>query len=61
VTTVEACQADANGDGTVDGADLGLMLAAWGPCSGCALDFNGDGAVDGIDLGLVLSAWGACP
>lgn len=61
VTTVEACQSDANGDGTVDGADLGLMLAAWGPCSGCALDFNGDGAVDGIDLGLVLSAWGACP
>jgi hypothetical protein len=24
--------ADLNGDGLVDGADLGLMLSAWGPC-----------------------------
>jgi hypothetical protein len=48
----------------VDGNDLGLLLAAWGPCptSGtCAADLNDDGNVDGNDLGLMLAAWGACP
>lgn len=27
-----ACDADLNGDGLVDGADLGIMLGAWGMC-----------------------------
>jgi hypothetical protein len=49
---------DLTGDGVVDGADLGLLLGAWGPCPGCPADFNGDGAVDGADLGLLLGAWG---
>jgi hypothetical protein len=26
------CPADLNGDGVVDGADLGILLGAWGPC-----------------------------
>ena len=26
------CPADLNGDGIVDGADLGLMLGGWGVC-----------------------------
>ena len=52
--------ADLNGDGVVDGADLGLLLGAWGPCppGGCPADLNGDGVVDGADLGLLLGAWG---
>jgi hypothetical protein len=25
--------ADLNGDGSVDGVDLGLMLSAWGACA----------------------------
>jgi hypothetical protein len=54
------CPADLNGDGMVDGADLGLLLAAWGPCEGCIEDIGVDGAVDGADLGLLLAAWGAC-
>jgi len=29
-----ACAADLNRDGVVDGADLGLLLASWGPCAG---------------------------
>jgi hypothetical protein len=29
-----ACIADLDGDGSVGGLDLGVMLAAWGPCSG---------------------------
>ena len=47
---------DLNGDGVVNGADLGLLLGAWGtPGPG---DLNGDGTVTGSDLGLLLGAWG---
>lgn len=48
---------DLNGDGIVNGADLGLLLVAWGPCPGCAADLNRDGAVTGADLGILLAAW----
>jgi hypothetical protein len=48
---------DINVDCAVDGADLGLLLAAWGPCAGCPEDLNGDGEVDGADLGLLLASW----
>ena len=49
--------ADVNGDGQVNGADLGSLIAAWGPCKGCPEDLNGDGMVDGADLGLLFAAW----
>lgn len=52
---------DLNGDGIVNGADLGLLLGSWGPCDACAActgDINGDGSVDGADLGLLLGDWG---
>ena len=49
--------ADLNGDGIVDGRDLGLFLAAWGFCSGCDADFNDDGIVNGEDLGVLLAYW----
>ncbi|MFO0874107.1 MAG: hypothetical protein U0575_09070 [Phycisphaerales bacterium] len=45
---------DLNGDGVVNGADLGIMLGAWGTSGG---DLNGDGTTDGGDLGLLLGAW----
>jgi hypothetical protein len=48
---------DFNGDGVVDGNDLGIMLATWGACVGCPTDMNNDGAVDGNDLGQLLSLW----
>ncbi|HMN97215.1 MAG TPA: CotH kinase family protein [Phycisphaerales bacterium] len=51
---------DLNGDGIVDGADLGILLGSWGPCAECAdcpADLNGDCAVDGADLGVLLGAW----
>ncbi len=48
---------DLNEDGVVNGADLGIMLGAWGACAGCAADLDGDGAVNGVDLGMLLSAW----
>ncbi len=47
---------DLNDDGIVDGADLGLLLAAWDSDDDIA-DLNDDGIVDGADLGLLLSAW----
>ncbi|HMN96545.1 MAG TPA: hypothetical protein PKC43_09260 [Phycisphaerales bacterium] len=52
---------DLNGDGVVDGADLGLLLGAWGGCASCPncpADLNGDCAVNGADLGLLLGNWG---
>lgn len=48
---------DLNGDGIVNGADIGLLLGSWGPCAGCAADINLDGIVDGADLGLLLGDW----
>ena len=60
-----SCLGDLNLDGIVNGADLGLLLGAWGACSGgtpgCIGDLNLDGVVNGADLGLLLGAWGACP
>lgn len=47
--------ADLDCDGAVDGADLGLLLAAWGLAG--PGDLDGNGVVDGADLGLLLAAW----
>ena len=47
--------ADLDGDGEVNGADLGLLLAGWnqpGPT-----DLDGDGTTNGADLGLLLAAF----
>ena len=46
---------DLNGDGSVNGADMGAMLANFGG-SGTG-DLNNDGTVDGADLGLLFAAW----
>lgn len=56
-----SCTGDMNGDHVVNGADLGLLLGAWGSCPGCIQDINQDGVVNGADLGLLLGAWGPCP
>ncbi len=53
-----AIDGDINLDGVVDGADLGKLLADWGPGYG-ASDLNLDGKVDGSDLGLLLANWSA--
>ena len=47
---------DLNGDGVVDGLDLGAMLARWG-ARGVTADLNGDSVVDGADLGILLRNW----
>ena len=54
------CIGDLNGDGIVDGADLTILLGAWGT-DDIVADLNEDGLVDGADLTLMLGAWGLCP
>ena len=60
------CPSDIDGEGDVDGVDLGTMLANWSipagspGCSGalpCPSDIDGDGDVDGVDLGTLLANW----
>jgi hypothetical protein len=53
-----SCPADLTGDGVVDGADLGLVLSAWGASP--LGDITGDGITDGADLGAMLTAFGPC-
>jgi hypothetical protein len=57
----ERVPGDINGDGTVDGDDLQIVLDDWGPCppppKECPADLDGDGAVDVDDLICVLLNW----
>jgi hypothetical protein len=54
------CEGDFNFDGLVDGADLGLLMSAWGSRSALLEDLNDDTVVDGADLGFFLGKWGVC-
>lgn len=49
--------ADLTRDDKVDGADLGVILSAWGQCAACPADLDGDGKVGGGDLGAFLAGW----
>lgn len=50
---------DLDGDGHVTGADLGLLLTAWGACgTPCPADLDANGQVNGADLGIMLANWG---
>jgi hypothetical protein len=52
--------ADFNGDGHIDGRDLGVLFVNWGACSAnppCIADLNRDGLVNGNDLGLFFVQW----
>jgi trimeric autotransporter adhesin len=55
-TKEPAIVGDLNGDGFVNGADLGLLLSAWDSADDVA-DLNGDGVVNGADLGILLASW----
>lgn len=48
--------ADLNGDGTVNGNDLAMLLGNWGG-SGTG-DIDGNGTVDAADLAILLGNWG---
>lgn len=51
---------DLNGDGLVNGADLAIVLNAWGARVSIA-DMNADGVVNGADLAAVLNSWSPGP
>jgi hypothetical protein len=53
------CPSDLDGDGVVDGSDLGRMLLDWGSDDPVS-DIDGNGIVDGGDLGVMLLDWGGC-
>ena len=52
------CPQDLSGNGVVNGEDLTVVLADWGPCVDCASDFDGNAYVDGADLAILLGSWG---
>ena len=64
-TPPATCPADLNGDGVIDLADLGILLADFGCTAGpgnCPGDIDNDGDTDLADLGILLSEFGnACP
>lgn len=55
-----ACEADLDGDGEVNAADLAQLLGSWGPCEDCPADFDGDAVVNAADLAQLLGNWGPC-
>jgi formylglycine-generating enzyme required for sulfatase activity len=58
----QSCAGDLNGNRTVTGADLGILLGEWGTSGGTTgADIDGNGTVNGADLGILLGAWGPCP
>lgn len=57
--TPPVCVADLTGDHTVDGADIAVLLSAWGTAN-TAADLNGDGTVGSPDVAMLLNAWGVC-
>jgi hypothetical protein len=54
------CPSDLDGDGAVGGADLAILLGAWGILGTHPADLNLDELVDGADLAILLGAWGPC-
>jgi formylglycine-generating enzyme required for sulfatase activity len=62
--SAQNCTGDLTGNGIVDGADLGTILAYWGPRTqdptSIASDLNSDGLINGADLGVLLASWGPC-
>lgn len=56
----QAISADLDGDGSVNGLDLGSLLSAWGSCAfpaPCFGDLDGDGQIGASDLAILLGAW----
>ena len=53
------CPADFNGDGSVDGTDLSLIVGFWGQ-KNQDLDLDEDGLIGGGDLAILLGSWGSC-
>jgi len=58
---IRGCQADSNGDGAVDAADLSVMLGTFGqsvPLNSSG-DLNANGLVNAADLSVLLGSFGS--
>ena len=55
-TSTAACgiEGDLDGDGSVGGGDLSVLLLDFGPCVGCVSDLDGNGMVDSGDIAFLL-------
>ena len=55
-----ACDADFNNDGVVNGLDVGTYISQFGT-TGPDADFNEDGVVNGLDTGAFVDMFGQAP
>ncbi len=55
----EGCDADFDGDGDVDVADILVLIGAW-DATDSEYDLDGNGIVGVSDLLLLIAAWGPC-
>ena len=58
--TPDVCQTppwDLNGDGHVDGSDMGIFFGYWGTDGSNGCDFNASGLVDSADMSYILTNW----
>lgn len=55
-----ACDADYNNTGAVDGVDFGIFIANFNSLSG-NVDLTGDGVVDGLDFGPFIALFNTVP
>ena len=53
---VKGITGDINGDGTVNGADLTILLGSWGEVKP-EVDLDGDNVITGSDLAVLLGNW----
>lgn len=53
------CSGDFNASGSVDAADLAILLGAW-RANDADHDLSGNGTVEASDLGILLGQWGSC-
>ena len=58
-TEAHQCTGDLDEDGTVDGADLAMLISQWNSSAQWA-DLNMDGVVNGADQAILLGNWGDC-
>src|SRR5262245_27252591 len=57
------CPGDFDGNGVVDGVDVAILTAIFGPCPpgvACPADLNGDQVIDGADLAILNTLLGPC-
>ncbi len=50
---------DINDDGSVNSADLAILISTWGSSSDLRADINADGRITSADLARIISLWGS--